>query len=131
MFLLTRILLLGFFCFLISCSSGTGSSARFDDSSEESLLPPTSLSIAVATTNVYIGLDRDVSLTVSPLGASTAVTWTVSDTNLAAISNDGEIVGLATGDVVVTVTSILAPSITATLSVSVQAARWVNHGDGP
>ncbi|MDA1354417.1 MAG: Ig-like domain-containing protein, partial [bacterium] len=112
-------------------TGGGGSSSSGDD--EDSLTSPTSITVTVSTVNVFIGLTRQYSVTVSPDGASTAVTWSIDDTDSATISatisTTGLVTGISTGSVTVTATSILAPSVSGEIAAEVASVQWTQYDD--
>ncbi len=55
-------------------------------------------------------------------GASTAVTWTSSNQTIVSVTTGGTITGVAIGSAEITATSVFAPTVSATVTVTVNAA---------
>lgn len=79
---------------------------------------PTSVTVSGSTT---INVDETVTLTalVAPQHALQDVTWSVDDTDVATITNDGVLTGVSEGIVVVTATSVADNQVLGQLTISV------------
>ncbi|MDA1354540.1 MAG: Ig-like domain-containing protein [bacterium] len=127
------IILLMVFGIFSACSTSGGSgvstvqsSDNTDDdesNNEDSLTVPTSLSLSASSPTVYIGLGRTYTVSAEPNGANNAVTWAIDDDEIATISA-GVVTGLSEGTTVITATSILAPGVVVTQSVTIDTVEW-------
>lgn len=86
--------------------------------------PITAISITNTETAVGLGEDLTLITSVTPSDATdaTTVTWSSSDTNIATVSSDGMLHGVATGNVTITATSTARPSVTTTKTFEVTSA---------
>lgn len=82
---------------------------------------PTSVAIAPASVSIAVAATQQLSATVSPAGASQAVTWSISDPSKATISPTGLVTGVAVGSAVATATSVSDPTKTVTRNITVTA----------
>jgi hypothetical protein len=137
-FSLFRRLFMAAFCMLLfitllSCGGTSGSLLQTqegaDESDDSSDVLPTSLSINVSTLNVYVGLDQPFTVSIQPEGASSLVTWSVHDSDIASIDSSGLVTGIATGEVSIVVVSDLDASVQASITLNVAAIQWTTHGN--
>lgn len=86
----------------------------------------------VLITGIDLGTDPDdietqdkIALTadLTPSGANSEITWTSSDSDVASVDEDGNVIALTAGTVTITATSASDSSITDSVSVTVVAAR--------
>ncbi|MCM1518803.1 MAG: Ig-like domain-containing protein, partial [Pseudoflavonifractor sp.] len=85
-------------------------------------VPLTALSLTPSLLGMTAG--ETVTLSADPMSADAlhpAVTWSSSDPAVASVSSDGTVTAIATGDALLTATSVRYPDITATCEVSVKA----------
>ena len=82
---------------------------------------PTSVAIAPATVSIAVAATQQLTATVSPTGASQAVTWSISDSSKATISPTGLVTGVAAGSAVATATSVSDSSKSVTRNITVTA----------
>lgn len=101
-----------------------------DGSQGDSDVVPTALSISPATVTVTANETTKLSVTASPSGASSAVTWSSSNSNVASVDN-GVVTGISAGTATITATSTKNPSIKATATVSVKAISAINISGTP
>lgn len=80
---------------------------------------PTSVSITPASVSIAVAATQQLTATVSPAGASQAVTWSISDPAKATISPSGLVTGIAAGSAVATATSVSDPTKTVTRNITV------------
>ncbi len=93
--------------------SGSGA---LNDTGES--VEPTSLSLSPSSATIGIGGTQSLSVSALPSGASTAVTWSTSNSSIATVNN-GVVTGVANGTATITATSTLKTSVTATASITV------------
>ncbi|MGI6710336.1 MAG: Ig-like domain-containing protein [Bacilli bacterium] len=72
--------------------------------------------------NVSYGQNILLQAAAYPIGASSLVTWTSSNTAIATVDANGRVTGVATGSVTITATSIVSSTIKATHQVTVSDA---------
>ena len=101
-----------------------------DGSQGDSDVAPTALSISPATVTVTANETTKLSVTASPSGASSAVTWSSSNSNVASVDN-GIVTGISAGTATITATSTKNPSIKATATVSVKAISAITISGTP
>ena len=83
--------------------------------------PPTSLLVKPENVTLDISQTQQLTITVTPANANPSVTWLSSNTFIATVSSSGEVTALAQGQATITATSALAPDITATRVINVNA----------
>ena len=98
-----------------------------------------SLPTALALSETEIALDREatsatLTITPTPDGANTSVTWESSDENVATVA-DGVVTAVAPGTATITATSVVAPAVSASATVTVTfpeteipASTYTNDG---
>lgn len=79
-----------------------------------------SLSLSPSSTSLSIGANQSLTVTASPSGASTSVTWSSSNSSVASVAN-GLVTANAQGTATITATSTTNTSIKATASITVNA----------
>jgi uncharacterized protein YjdB len=115
-----------------ACLATAGCPSGCDEISK--LLNPTGTSVQSVTVSplaasVAVGGTVQYTATVLPTGVSDrSVTWAVAPTGLATIDNNGVLTGLATGQVVVTATTVANPVHTAQAAATVVAAAAATTG---
>ena len=85
----------------------------------------TSLSITPSSTTIAANSTTRLTVTAYPTGASSAVTWSSSNSNIASVDN-GIVTGVSAGTATITATSTKNPSIKATATISVKAISAIN-----
>ena len=90
----------------------------------------TSLSISPASTTIAANSTTRLTVTAYPTGASSAVTWSSSNSNIASVDN-GIVTGVSAGTATITATSTKNPSIKATATISVKAISAINISGTP
>lgn len=68
-------------------------------------VPPTGISISSNPINVVEGKSKNITVVLTPKGASSKITWTSSDTSIATISSAGKVTGISPGSTTVTATT--------------------------
>ena len=81
----------------------------------------TSLTISPSSLNLAVGQTASLSVTASPAGASSAVTWSSSNTSVATVSADGKVTAVAAGSANLVATSKSNSSVKAYAAVTVKA----------
>lgn len=81
-----------------------------------------SLSISPADLSLNVGLSKQLSVTVTPQGASDSVTWSTSDESVVTVSPSGVVTAKGTGTATVTATSKITPSVKNSVTVTVTAS---------
>ena len=87
---------------------------------DEPAVEITSLSVSPSSTTIAANSTTRLTVTAYPTGASSAVTWSSSNSNIASVDN-GIVTGISAGTATITATSTKNPSIKATATVSVKA----------
>ena len=90
----------------------------------------TSLSITPSSTTIAANSTTRLTVTAYPTGASSAVTWSSSNSNIASVDN-GIVTGISAGTATITATSTKNPSIKATATVSVKAISAITISGTP
>ena len=96
-----------------------------DGNSGSSDVTPTSLSISPSATSLSAGATARLTVTANPAGASSAVTWTSSNSNVASVNN-GVVTGISAGTATITATSTKDSSVKATTTINVKAISAVS-----
>ncbi len=82
----------------------------------------TSVSIAPPASTILVGGQVQLSATVAVVnGASTAHTWTSSNTTVATVAPSGQVIGVAAGSAIITATSVFDVSKRGTASLTVNS----------
>lgn len=91
----------------------------------EPAVMPKNIVLTPAEFALDLGANNTATLTtaVEPAEANQAVTFVSSDPEVATINEKGEIIATGLGTAVITVSSVIAPDVTATASVAVNAAE--------
>lgn len=112
---------------ILACVVTAGCPSGCDQVSK--ILNPTGTSVQSVTVSplaaqVAVGSTVQFTATVLPTGVSDrSVTWAVSPAGLATIDNNGVLTGVATGQVVVTATTVANPVHTAQATATVVARQ--------
>ena len=100
---------------IVTLNEDTTKSATFT----VSVIPlPQGLTITGATSVSY-GQNIVLQAASYPVGASSAVTWSSSNSSIATVDASGRVTGIATGSATITATSLISSTITATHQVTV------------
>lgn len=83
--------------------------------------PLAELSVSPTVVSIAPLATQQLSVTATPLGASTAVTYSIDKSEVASVDGSGLVTGIAQGEAVITITSTENPSIKLTVPVSVTA----------
>ena len=86
---------------------------------------PTSLSLSCAKTSILVGQTVTLSLSSEPSNASKRVTFASSNPSVASVSKEGNVKGLSLGKTVITATSTLDSSVSASIEITVKEAEPV------
>lgn len=82
----------------------------------------TAVAITPATVTFDVGATQQLTANVTAVGgAPTTVTWTSTDPTIVAVTVNGMITGVAPGNTTVRATSVFAPTVSATIPVTVNA----------
>ena len=92
---------------------------------------PTSLLINPASVTLIIGENQQLTITTTPANANPDVTWSSSNNSIASITSSGIVYANLQGQVTITATSTVAPSVTTTRIVTVNqpnpTSLIINH----
>jgi uncharacterized protein YjdB len=103
----------------------TTSDGGFTDTTEVTVtapVPPTSISLNRDSLTMLAGASETLTATLSPEDSAPGVIWASSDESVATVSNDGVVTAVSVGTATITVTSVLAPTVSASAEVTVAAA---------
>lgn len=90
----------------------------------------TGLTVSPKDVTLNAGLSKQLSVTVTPSGASKSVTWTSSDEKVATVSAKGVVTAVGTGTATITATSKITPSVQDSMTVTVpEKQEGGNNGE--
>ena len=82
----------------------------------------TSVDVSPATASIAVGATAQLTATVSPAAANSAVTWSSSDSTKATMDATGLVTGVAAGSATITATSVADGAKTDTATITVTSA---------
>lgn len=82
----------------------------------------TGLTMSQTSVSLTVGQTKTLSVTATPVGASNAVNWSTSNSNVASVSSNGLVTAKAEGTATITATSTTNSNIKATATVTVTKA---------
>ncbi len=90
-----------------------------------------SISLSPSTLSLSVGGQAELTATFSPIGSSTALTWTSSNTSVATVDANGKVTAKAGGSATITAKASDNASIYATATVTVKTATNVTISGSP
>ncbi|SIS87184.1 Ig-like domain (group 2) [Zobellia uliginosa] len=107
----------------VTSQDGTNLTATATITVEAATVGVTGVSVAPTTATVTAGESADLTATVLPANASNpSVSWSSSNPAVATVSGTGRVTGVSAGSAIITVTSQDGTNLTATATITVEAA---------
>lgn len=88
---------------------------------------PQSISVDRNVGTINVGGNLPLNVSIEPSGASQAITYTSSNTNIATVDNNGVITGVGAGTATITAKSSVNNSLSKTVSVKVVSATYLGN----